>query len=107
VPWIDSKECLLLHASAGFFIALWLTAGDGDRQISPGGWDGFYTYFASDAVRILFLAANRDQMPHYACQIGPSCPIGGWDGFNTYFISDAVRIRLSANTAWARVLHCI
>jgi glycoprotein endo-alpha-1,2-mannosidase len=34
----------------GLFIALWLDARDGDARLLPGGWDGFYTYFSSEAV---------------------------------------------------------
>ncbi|EFN55571.1 hypothetical protein CHLNCDRAFT_134058 [Chlorella variabilis] len=34
----------------GLFIGLWLNRDDGDSQLLPGGFDGFYTYFASDAV---------------------------------------------------------
>ncbi|PSC70263.1 glyco endo-alpha-1,2-mannosidase [Micractinium conductrix] len=34
----------------GIFVGLWLNQHDGDMQLLPGGFDGFYTYFASEAV---------------------------------------------------------
>eukprot|EP00887_Chlorella_sp_A99_P008104 scaffold12.g8104.t1 len=35
----------------GVFVGLWLRSGDGDRRLLPSGFDGFYTYFASEAVK--------------------------------------------------------
>jgi len=34
----------------GLFLGLWLNRNDGDANLLPGGFDGFYTYFASEAV---------------------------------------------------------
>lgn len=47
-----SQHCIsaVVVLLAGFFIGLWLNEGDGDSQIIPAGFDGFYTYFANEAV---------------------------------------------------------
>jgi hypothetical protein len=34
--------------STGVFLGLWLDSHDGDNKLGPGGFDGFYTYFASE-----------------------------------------------------------
>ncbi|GFR40729.1 hypothetical protein Agub_g1338 [Astrephomene gubernaculifera] len=34
----------------GFFLGLWLNKNDGDDNILPGGFEGFYTYFSSEQV---------------------------------------------------------
>lgn len=40
----------LLWLPPGFFIGLLLEASEADANILAGGFDGFYTYFASDAT---------------------------------------------------------
>ncbi len=44
-----SRACVPCITS-GFFIGLWLDRGDGDDKLLPGGFDAFYTYFASEQV---------------------------------------------------------
>ncbi|PRW33846.1 glyco endo-alpha-1,2-mannosidase [Chlorella sorokiniana] len=50
----------------GVFIGLWLNAGDGDSQLLPGGFDGFYTYFASEAVSYGANPANWPELAAWA-----------------------------------------
>lgn len=44
-----SRACVR-YMFSGFFIGLWLDRGDGDDKLLPGGFDAFYTYFASEQV---------------------------------------------------------
>jgi hypothetical protein len=43
---------------AGVFIGLWLNSRDGDSHIMRSGFDGFYTYFSSDAASYASHPAN-------------------------------------------------
>ena len=45
--WAEMFSTLRGTVNDGFFIALWLN-GDGGEQARAGGFDGVYTYFASD-----------------------------------------------------------
>lgn len=54
----------------GVFIGLWLNPGDGDSQLLPGGFDGFYTYFASEAVSFGANPANWPELAAWARQHG-------------------------------------
>ncbi|KAI7837064.1 hypothetical protein COHA_009063 [Chlorella ohadii] len=54
----------------GVFIGLWLNAGDGDAQLLPGGFDGFYTYFASEAVSFGADPANWPELAAWAWRHG-------------------------------------
>lgn len=54
----------------GVFVGLWLRSGDGDRRLLPSGFDGFYTYFASEAVSYGAQRANWPAMAAWARKHG-------------------------------------
>lgn len=54
----------------GIFIGLWLNQNDGDAQLLPGGFDGFYTYFASEAVSYGANPSNWPELGRWARQHG-------------------------------------
>lgn len=76
IPPADWAELLTPGGSAslrgtaadGVFIGLWLHAGDGDAQILAGGFDGAYTYFASEAVSWAADPSNWRAMAAWARQ---------------------------------------
>ncbi|KAL4436928.1 hypothetical protein ABPG75_004067 [Micractinium tetrahymenae] len=50
----------------GIFIGLWLNYNDGDAQLLPGGFDGFYTYFSSEAVSYGANPSNWPELSRWA-----------------------------------------
>ncbi|KAG2448209.1 hypothetical protein HYH02_006794 [Chlamydomonas schloesseri] len=53
-------------AADGFFLGLWLEKDDGDKNILPGGFDGFYTYFSSEATSYASNPANWPDLQGWA-----------------------------------------
>ena len=54
----------------GVFLGLWLNSDDGDRLIHPAGFDGFYTYFASEATSFAANTASWLALGQWARQRG-------------------------------------
>ncbi|KAL4430585.1 hypothetical protein ABPG77_005825 [Micractinium sp. CCAP 211/92] len=54
----------------GIFIGLWLNQNDGEKQLLPGGFDGFYTYFSSEAVSYGANPSNWPELGRWARQHG-------------------------------------
>ncbi|KAG2442442.1 hypothetical protein HXX76_002528 [Chlamydomonas incerta] len=75
LPASDWAELLALNAGPlsvrgttadGFFLGLWLEKDDGDKNILPGGFDGFYTYFSTEATSYASNPANWPDMQRWA-----------------------------------------
>jgi hypothetical protein len=47
---LHDRSARALCVAAGVFLGLWVENGDGEKNIAAGHFDGFYTYFASEAV---------------------------------------------------------
>eukprot|EP00877_Chromochloris_zofingiensis_P009285 jgi/Chrzof1/460/Cz01g16190.t1 len=70
----------------GFFIGLWLNEGDGDSQIIPAGFDGFYTYFANEAVSYGSNPQNWNTLANWARSQGRLFSVSIGPGYNDTLI---------------------
>ncbi|KXZ56938.1 hypothetical protein GPECTOR_1g846 [Gonium pectorale] len=80
----DSSLSVRGTVADGFFLGLWLNQNDGEENLLPSGFEGFYTYFASDQVSYGSNPANWPRMLTWAQQHGllfvPSIGPGYNDG---------------------------
>ncbi len=53
------------------FLGLWLDANDGQAQLLPACFDGFYTYFASESVSWAADPQNWPEMGRWGALAGP------------------------------------